>query len=190
MSVSWPTTAASTRTVASDDEVVRAVGILGLAAVAIVHLVQLSDTFDESPSLAVAYILLSVACLGLAVQLLRSATRAVWLSVAVLNAAIILGYVFTRLFSTGFDDGDVGNWSETLGVASIIIEGLLVLLSVYALVELSRSDRIRAEPRHSMTVPDRRLAYVDRHLMVDGEPHRRGTHRLSSADFQPCTFRA
>ena len=148
MSVSWSTTATNTRTSGEGDEVVRAVGIFGLVAVAVVHLVQISDTFDESSSLAVGFILLSVACLGLAVQLLRSATRAMWLAVAVLNAAILVGYVFTRVFSTGFDDGDVGNWSEALGVASIIIEGLLVLLSAYAIVELSRSKSSGAEARH------------------------------------------
>jgi hypothetical protein len=148
MSVSWSTTAADSRASAGGDEVVRAVGILGLAAVAVVHLVQVSDTFDESSSLAVAFILLSVACLGLAVQLLRSATTAVWLAVAAINAAILLGYVFTRVSSTWFDDGDVGNWSETLGVASIVIEGLLVLLSVYAIVELSRAKSVAPEPQH------------------------------------------
>src|SRR5205823_4849655 len=105
-----------------------AVGVLGLAAVAIVHLVQVADTFDESPSLAVAFILLSVACLALAALLLHRPTRAVWIQVGVLNAMIIAGYIVTRVVSTGFDDDDVGNWSETLGVAALLTEGLLVLL--------------------------------------------------------------
>jgi hypothetical protein len=148
MSVSWSASAANTRTAADGDEVVRAVGVLGLAAVAVVHLVQISDTFDESPSLAIAFILLSVASLVLAVQLLRRATPAVWLGVAVLNGLIIAGYVFTRVVSTGFDDGDVGNWSEALGVASLAIEGLLILLSVYAIVELGRRSSARAERQH------------------------------------------
>jgi hypothetical protein len=142
------TSAPNARTSADGDEVVRAVGVLGLVAVAVVHLVQISDTFDESSSLAVAFLLLSIACLVLAVQLLRRATTATWLAVAVLNALIILGYVFTRMLSTGFDDGDVGNWSEALGVASLVIEGLLVFLAVYAVVELSRRSAARAGSQH------------------------------------------
>jgi hypothetical protein len=148
MSVSWSASAANTRTAADGDEVARAVGVLGLAAVAVVHLVQISDTFDESASLAVAFLLLSAACLVLAGQLLRRATPAVWRAVAVLNGLIIAGYVFTRAVSTGFDDGDVGNWSEALGVASLVIEGLLILLSVYAIVELSRRSSAVAERDH------------------------------------------
>jgi hypothetical protein len=148
MSVSWSTSTANTRASTGSDEVVRAVAILGLVAVAVVHLVQVSETFNESPSLAVAFILLSLACLGLAVPLLQGATWAVWVAVVVLNLGIIVGYVFTRVLSTGFDDGDVGNWSETLGVASIIIEALLVLLSAFAMVELSRSNSVQADPQH------------------------------------------
>ena len=148
MSLSYSASASNTDTSTDGDEVVRAVGVLGLAAVAVVHLVQISDTFAESPSLAVAFVLLSAAGLVLAVQLLRRATAAVWLAVAVLNAVVILGYVFTRVFSTGFDDGDVGNWSEALGVASIVIEGLLVLLAVYAVVELNRRGGARAERQY------------------------------------------
>jgi hypothetical protein len=148
MSVSWSASAANTRAAATGDEVVRAVGVLGLAAVAVVHLVQISDTFDETPSLAIAFILLSAASLVLAVQLLRRATPAVWLAVAVLNGLIIAGYVLTRVVSTGFDDDDVGNWSEALGVASLVIEGLLILLSVYAIVELSRRSNAATEREH------------------------------------------
>ena len=141
---SAPKSAAS----AADDEVVRAVGVLGLVAVAVIHLVQISDTFDESASLAVGFILLSVACVVLAGRLLRRATMATWIAVAVLNALIILGYVATRMVSSGLDDDDVGNWSEALGVASLVIEGLLVLLAVYAVVELSRRSDARAERQH------------------------------------------
>ena len=148
MSVSWSASAANTRTAADGDEVVRAVGVLGLVAVAVLHLVQISDTFDESRSLAIAFVLLSVASLVLAVQLLRRATPAVWLAVAFLNGLIMAGYVFTRVASTGFDDGDVGNWSEALGVASLVIEGLLILLSVYAIVELSRRSSARTDRQH------------------------------------------
>jgi len=125
----------STRAVSTlpGDPVLRATAIAGLGAVAVMHFAQVVPTTEETPWLGAAFVLLSFACVGVAAQLLHSANRFVWLQVAALNALAIAGYAFTRLISTPFDDGDVGNWSEMLGVAALFIEGLLVVVSVHIL---------------------------------------------------------
>jgi hypothetical protein len=125
----------STRAVSTlpGDPVLRATAIAGLGAVAVMHFAQVVPTTEETPWLGAAFVLLSFACVGVAAQLLHSAARFVWLQVAALNALVMVGYAFTRLISTPFDDGDVGNWSETLGVAALFLEGLLVVLSVHIL---------------------------------------------------------
>jgi hypothetical protein len=125
----------STRAVSTlpSDPVLRATAIAGLGAVAVMHFAQVVPTTEETPWLGAAFVLLSLACVGVAAQLLHRADRFVWLQVAALNALAIGGYAFTRLISTPFDDGDVGNWSEMLGVAALFIEGLLVVLSVHIL---------------------------------------------------------
>jgi hypothetical protein len=56
-----------------------------------------------------------------------------WAAVATLSVLAITGYVFTRLVSTPLDNADVGNWSESLGVAAVFIEGILFLLSLHAI---------------------------------------------------------
>jgi hypothetical protein len=101
--------------------------------VAVIHFAQVVPTTEQTPWLGIAFVLLTFACVGVAGELVYSSAPFVWLQVAALNIMAIAGYAFTRLFSTPFDNMDVGNWSETLGVAALFIEGLLVLLSLQAI---------------------------------------------------------
>ena len=107
---------------------------------------------EQTPGLGVAFVLLIVACCGLAVQLLHRGGRMVWAEVALLNAAAIGGFIFTRVVSTSFfDNQDVGNWSEGLGVVALFVEGLLILLSLYALAR--STPQPREVSSHNRRVP-------------------------------------
>jgi hypothetical protein len=123
----------------SGDPVLQATGIAGLGAVAVIHFAQVVPTTEQTPWLGAAFVLLTFACIGVAAQLLHNAARLVWLQVAVLNVLVISGYAFTRLISTPFDNTDVGNWSETLGVASLFVEVILLALSLHAMTGRPRS---------------------------------------------------
>jgi hypothetical protein len=57
--------------------------------------------------------------------------------------AVIGGYVFTRIFSTPLDNQDVGNWSCTLGMAALFVEGSLVAVAAYA---ISHGRRLAMAP--------------------------------------------
>jgi hypothetical protein len=50
-----------------------------------------------------------------------------------LSVAIIVGYAFTRLIGTTFDNQDVGNWSCMLGLATLFVEATLLALSSFAI---------------------------------------------------------
>ena len=89
---------------------------------------------------------LTVACIAVGAQLIDRSARLVWFQVAALNILAIGGYTFTRLISTSFDNTDVGNWSETLGIAALFIEGLLVILSLYAMNRKPQSSP-KPQPR-------------------------------------------
>jgi peptidoglycan/LPS O-acetylase OafA/YrhL len=115
------------------DPVARTTAVLGLVGVAAIHLSMVVDTVNQTPWLGAAFIALIVASVVLAAVLLRNQSPLVWLGVGALNVAAIGGYVFTRLASTFIDNQDVGNWSESLGLVALLIEGLLVVLSVYVL---------------------------------------------------------
>jgi hypothetical protein len=115
--------------------ILRATAIVMLLGIAVVHVVQLVPTFQQTPLLGIAYILLIVAAVAVGAHLVRGSASSVylWLPVAGLGFAVIGGYAFTRMFSTPFDNVDVGNWSCTLGMAALFVEGMLVAVSAYAI---------------------------------------------------------
>ena len=57
------------------DAVVRATGILGLGSVAAIHLYQIVPTTEQTPALGAAFVLLILACCGLAMGLLHCPTE-------------------------------------------------------------------------------------------------------------------
>ena len=61
----------------------------------------------------------------------------------------IAGYAFTRVVSTPLDNADIGNWSCMLGMAALYVEGLLVLISGFAMVTRSASRTALVEARDS-----------------------------------------
>jgi hypothetical protein len=115
------------------DTVLQSTAIAGLGAVAVIHFSQVVPTTEQTPWLGAAFVLLSLACLAIAAQLLYRYDRLVWAQVGMLNLLAIAGYAFTRLISTPFDNTDVGNWSEMLGIAALFVEGILVILSLHAI---------------------------------------------------------
>jgi hypothetical protein len=82
-----------------------------------------------------AFVVVTVAWIALAGRLLSLGdTRTVWLQVGAVNLLSIGGYAFTRVFPTFIDRGDVGNWSEMLGLVALLVEGSLLLLSILQIV--------------------------------------------------------
>ncbi|HEX4863922.1 MAG TPA: hypothetical protein VFV02_07610, partial [Acidimicrobiales bacterium] len=110
---------------AQTDPVPRATGIVGLVGVAAIHFVQVVPTTEQTPWLGAGFVLLTLACVALAARLIAGQSRSAWVQVGVVNGSAILGYIFTRTFSTFIDNQDVGNWSENLGMGALLVEGLL-----------------------------------------------------------------
>jgi hypothetical protein len=126
--------------------ILRATAIVLLMAIAVIHIVQIVPTFQATPALGVAFILLiagAVVVGGWLVQERRTAFH-LWLPVAGFGAAALLGYGFTRLFNTPLDRVDVGNWSCELGMAALFVEGILVAIAIYAI-----ALRLRTESEHA-----------------------------------------
>jgi len=125
--------------------ILRATAIVLLLAVAVIHIVQLVPTFQETPALGVAFVLLIAGAVLVGGWLVKERRTAfhLWLPVAGFGTAVLLGYGFTRLFSTPLDRIDVGNWSCELGMAALFLEGVLVAIALYAI-----TLRPRREPDH------------------------------------------
>ena len=114
---------------AVNDAVARTVGIVGLGGIALIHALQVPEAFEETVYLGILFIGAILASLGLAAVLTRTSDQRAWVAAGGLAAAIMLGYVLTR--TSGLPDAtlDIGNWTEPLGLASLVAEGLVVCVT-------------------------------------------------------------
>jgi hypothetical protein len=119
---------------AVDDAIARTVAIGALVAIALVHVLQLPDAFAAIGYLGALFIGAVAACLLLAAVMTRTGDDRAWAAAGGLAALILLCYVISRSIGLpGFTD-DTGEWSEAPGLASMVVEGLLVFLTVSVLM--------------------------------------------------------
>jgi hypothetical protein len=125
------------------DSIARGVAVIGLAGVALIHLLDLPGQLSETPYMFFLYLALMVASLVLAGVLIGTSDGRAWAAATVLSALVIVGYVLSRTTGLPQSSDDVGNWSEPLGMASLLVEGSLVTLGAGVLL----ARRARAERR-------------------------------------------
>ena len=120
--------------------------ILAAVLCVAVCLIHLKDqnwfAFDKDPAYVLAgYLLLEIGALVAAIWLVVRPSRLAWLLAGAVALGPLLGYVLSRGPGLPSYSDDIGNWSETLGVLSLVVEGVLLVLSVTVLA----TDR-RAAP--------------------------------------------
>jgi hypothetical protein len=115
----------------------RAVGVIGLAGIALIHLLDVQGKFAETPYMGWMYIGLMIGCVVIAGRLIATDDPRAWLAAAVLPLTAIVGYCLSRTTGLPQANGDIGNWTEPLGLASLFVEGSLVALSAGALLDLA-----------------------------------------------------
>jgi len=123
-----------------DLPIFEALTILGLIGIAWIHLLDLGDKMEETPYLGVAYIGLLAGCIA-AVVLLARGDRRGFLLAGGLAGATFIGYCLSRTTGLPAATDDIGNWTETLGIWSLIAEGAVVALSSTALSRRFRASR-------------------------------------------------
>jgi hypothetical protein len=103
------------------------------------------------------YLLEGVAVLTAAALLLPLASRlraAAWATAAVfVSAGPLLGYVVSRGPGLPDYDDDIGNWTEPLGVVSLLVESALLALPVAVLIAARRA-RSRSTTQLQRPTPD------------------------------------
>ncbi len=119
--------------------VTRAVVIVGLAGIAVIHLLDSISKFSETPYVGWMYIALMAGAVGAGGLLIFSRSKLGFGAAAVLAASAIAGYVINRTVGLPNATGDIGNWTEPLGMAALFIEGCVVALSVAALAHRGHS---------------------------------------------------
>jgi hypothetical protein len=143
--------------IATTDAIVRALGVVTLMALALVHIVQLVPTFQTMQLLGVGYLLLIAGTVVVSVRLIMGAPTQtlLWAPVAILAVGAAVAYAFTRVVSTPLDNQDVGNWACVLGMAALFLEAALVALSAYAIATHSRARQVLRAVNDGSTNPYR-----------------------------------
>lgn len=110
-----------------------AITIVGLFGIALIHLVGAPEKFADTDTAyqGVLFIALMVAC-GLAAMGLVVTGRPFWFAVSgLVAAATIAAFVISRTTGLPHAADDVGAWGGLLGLASLFVEGVVVVTSAY-----------------------------------------------------------
>ena len=113
----------------------RGVGAIGLAGIALVHLLDLPGKFHEVPYMGWMYVGLIAGSLFAMADLLVGNVRRGWVVGAGLALATIIGYSVNRTIGMPNATDDIGNWFEPLGLASLFLEGIVVAAGAYAIAQ-------------------------------------------------------
>lgn len=108
---------------------------VGLAGIAAIHLADLPAKLAEVPYLGWAYIGLIVASLALAELVTTRPDRRLMAASAGLAAAVLVGFVINRTVGMPNAMDDIGNWSEPLGMISLLVEAAVVWVGARAWLE-------------------------------------------------------
>ncbi len=96
--------------------------VMGLAGIAVIHILDLPGKFAEAPYLAYGYIgIIMVA--GFLIERLLTGKRTVdYLISSLLSVAVLVGFIVNRTVGMPGATGDIGNWLEPLGFLSLFVE--------------------------------------------------------------------
>jgi hypothetical protein len=114
----------------------RVIAVMCLIAIAVIHLIDVPDKFEEVPYIGWLFIGLIAVSLLLAEALMRHDDARAWLLAGLVGTAVVTAYVLSRSVGLPGEHGEeVGNWKEGLGLASLMVEGLLVYLAAARLAQ-------------------------------------------------------
>lgn len=96
--------------------------VLGLAGVAVIHIMDLPGKWEETRYLAFGYLGIIVVAAVLIERILHKGTARDYAAAAALSLAVIVGFVVNRTVGMPGAMGDIGNWFEPLGLLSLFVE--------------------------------------------------------------------
>ena len=113
----------------------RTLAVVGLTGVALIHLLDLHDTFISTPYKGWLYVALITGALACAAILVRRDDAKAWAGASLLPLAAFAGFVWSRTVGLPGSADDIGNWWEPLGLASLFVEGAVVALAAHVLAD-------------------------------------------------------
>ena len=122
----------------ADDPAVRAVTVIGLIAVGVIHSLEVPGQVSGAVWLTIGFALLAVVAPANSQASSEGRSSSHSPAAGATCALAAAGYVLTRSVPVPGDAADVGNWLEPLGVASLTIEAVVVILALIILTGIYR----------------------------------------------------
>jgi hypothetical protein len=127
---------------AVQEAAVRGTLAIGLAGIAVIHAVDSVGKWSESPYIFWMYMGLIASAIAIGGAVLFSHSRVPVLAAAGLAGAVLAGYVINRTVGLPNATGDIGNWTEPLGLASMVVEALVLAVAVAGLRSAGATARL------------------------------------------------
>jgi Na+/proline symporter len=139
-----------------DEVVARTVTVLGLVVIALIHILELPDTIGDQAYVGWLFIGAIVLSLLLAAILTRTNDSRVWIVTGGFAALVLIAFLFSRTTGLpGYTDYK-GVWDDSSGLESMVVEGLVVLVTAAVLATRSPAiARERVEMRQRSGRPGR-----------------------------------
>lgn len=134
------------------DGIMRALAVAGLAAVALIHLLDTPGAFREQPYKGWLYLALIVGSLVTARALLSGSDSLAWVAATLLPLGALAAFVISRTAGLPGGGDDIGNWSEPLGLASLFVEGSLITLGASVIASRMSAVRVSLVRRPALDV--------------------------------------
>lgn len=110
----------------------RATVVAGLGGLIAVHAVDAVGKWTETPYIFWMYMVAIVAAIAAAGRTLFTRSRTALLASAAVAGGVLLGYLLNRTVGLPAATGDIGNWTEPIGITSMVIEAATVAVALGA----------------------------------------------------------
>jgi hypothetical protein len=127
---------------AVQEAAVRGTLAIGLAGIAVIHAVDSVGKWTEARYMFWMYMALIAGSVAVGAAILFSRSRAAVAAAAGLAATVLAGFVVDRTLGMPGATGDIGNWTEPLGLASIVVEALVLAVGVGGLRTAGAAARL------------------------------------------------
>jgi hypothetical protein len=119
----------------------RATIAAGLGGLAVIHAVDAVGKWSETRYMFWMFIAAGVAAIAAAGWTVLTRSRTALLASAAVAGGVLLGYVVNRTVGMPNATGDIGNWTEPLGLASLVVEAATVMVAAGAYAVSGRRTR-------------------------------------------------
>ncbi|MEP6954576.1 MAG: hypothetical protein ABI950_11005 [Solirubrobacteraceae bacterium] len=111
------------------DASARAITAVGLLGIGLIHLLDSIGKYSETRYLFWMYVALIAGSIVVAAAVVFTHARVALVAAAALAASALVGFVLSRTTGMPNATGDIGNWKEPLGLASMFVEAAVVVIA-------------------------------------------------------------